>query len=160
MKRKLFWLPFAVFFCFFCLSICGLETVLYENDFSSADLSAFAQRGGFTVKDGKLYTTSGSGPSAFLSYTFPASAQGKDYRVDVDYIGHTGMGGILIGATGKKLTAVPAYFSGYTCTTTTDGQHTYIAYFNETGWGGNFAPGTNKIEFSDIHLSVTVEGGS
>ena len=159
MKRKLFWILSAAFFCFFGLSVCGKETVLYKNDFSSADLSAFTQKGGFTVKDGKLYTTSGSGPSAFLSYTFPASVQGKDYRVDVDYLGHTGMGGILIGATGKKLTASPSYFSGYTCTTTTNGQYTYIAYFNETGWGGSFAPGTNKIEFSDIHLSVTVQKG-
>lgn len=159
MKKCLFPLLMTLVSACLLLSATAKETVIYENDFSSADLSDFVMYGGMAVKDGALKATSGSGPSAYISYSFPKEYQGKDYLVEVDYLGRNSMGGLLIGATGSRLTKTPSYFSGYTCTTTGNGKTAYIAYFNESGWGGNFAPGTNTITDADVHLSVRVQKG-
>ncbi|MBQ6893009.1 MAG: hypothetical protein IJN48_02280, partial [Clostridia bacterium] len=138
------------------ISVAAKETVIYENDFSKESLSDFKMRGTMSVTNGTLKAV-GSGTSAFISYDIPEKYSNIDYIVEVDYLGHDGMGGLLIGATSDKLTKVPSYFSGYTATTNATGEKTYIAYFSETGWGGNFAPGTNRIPVEDIHLWVYVE---
>lgn len=159
MKKYVFSLLTALTFFCLLISAAAKETIIYENDFSSADLSAFEMYGGMAVGDGALKAVRGSGPSAYVAYTFPEAYQGKDYIVEVDYLGASNMGGLLIGATSDKLTKAPAYFSGYTCTTDMQGDQTSIAYFSETGWGGTFAPGTNKIPVKDFHLWVRVEKG-
>ncbi|MBQ9428838.1 MAG: family 43 glycosylhydrolase [Clostridia bacterium] len=143
-----------------CLTIAvsAKETVVYENDFSSGDLSAFKMKGTMKAENGYLKAF-GSETSAYIAYDLPAEYRGKDYRVEVDYIGTTSMGGLLVGATGNKLTQTPSYFSGYTATTSGTGK-VYIAYFSQTGWGGNFAPGTNNLPTSDIHMSVAVYKGA
>jgi len=140
-----------------CLSITvfAKETVIYENDFSSNDLSDFKMHGTMQVSNGALKAV-GSGSSAYISYDLPKQYQGMDYRVEVDYYGSNNMGGLLIGATSDTLTKEPTYFSGYTATTSATGEKVYIAYFSETGWGGNFAPGTNNITVDAIHMSVSV----
>ena len=159
MKKHLLFLVSALFCFSLSLSAAAKETVIYENDFSSGDLSALAMYGGMAVKDGALKATSGSGPSAYVAYTFPEAYRGKDYIVEVDYLGSNNMGGLLIGATSDRLTREPAYFSGYTFTTNMDGSKISLAYFNETGWGGNIVPGTNLLGSQDIHLWVRVQKG-
>lgn len=156
MKRFLFTL--LIFVCL-TFTVCAKETVIYENDFSSGGLSDFTMRGTMQVSNGGVKAV-GSGTSAYIAYEFPDEYQGKDYIVEVDYLGCNNMGGILIGATSDSLTKEPSYFSGYTATTNGRGDKIYIAYFSETGWGGNFAPGTNKIEDTDFHLSVRVYKGA
>ena len=148
-----------LFVCLLCLAASAGETVIYENDFSSSDLSAFSARGSFAVRDGRLYTAAGSGPTAYLAYTFPETFTGCDYRVEVDVYGHGKQhDGLLIGATGEKLTSTPTYFSGYTCTLYQE--KCTIAYFSETGWGGTFSTGIGAVETGgDYHLSVTVRHG-
>lgn len=144
-----------------CLSITvfAKETVIYENDFSRVSLSDFTMRGTMQVSNGAL-KAAGSGTSAYIAYDLPEKYQGRDYRVEVDYYGSTSMGGLLIGATSDSLSKEPSYFSGYTATTSGDGEKVYIGYFSETGWGGNFAPGTNPITARAIHMSVTVYKGA
>lgn len=156
MKKLLFVLCILV-----CLTVTASakETVIYENDFSNADLSAFQMRGTMQVTDGGVKAI-GTGTSAFMAYELPAKYQGMDYIVEVDYLGVNNMGGLLIGATSDKLTKTPSYFSGYTCTTGSEGKNAYIAYFSESGWGGSFAPSTNKITTGDLHLWVRVYKGA
>jgi|GEM_PF-595489 len=156
MKKLLFAL--LVLMCL-TIAVSAKETVIYENDFSSSDLSAFSLHGTMTVTDGALKAV-GTGTSAFLAYDLPKKYQGMDYIVEVDYLGVNNMGGLLIGATSDKLTKTPSYFSGYTCTTGNDGQKAYIAYFSETGWGGTFAPSTNPITENNLHLWVRVYKGA
>lgn len=156
MKRFLFAL--LVFACF-TFTVSAKETVIYENDFSSSDLSDFTMRGTMQVSDGGVKAV-GSGTSAYIAYEFPKQYKGMDYIVEVDYLGRSNMGGLLIGATSDSLTKEPAYFSGYTATANNSGEKIYIAYFSETGWGGSFAPGTNKIKDTDVHLSVRVYKGA
>lgn len=141
------------------ISVSAKETVIYENDFSSADLSEFTIKGTMKAENGTLKAV-GSGSSAYIAYDLPAQYQGKDYIVEVDYYGSTNMAGLLIGATSDSLKSEPSYFSGYTATTNNTGKKVYIAYFSETGWGGNFAPGTNGITVADIHMSVMVYKGA
>lgn len=152
---------FTLLLVLMCLSITAFakETVIYENDFSSSDLSDFTMRGTMEVINGTLKAI-GSGSSAYVAYELPKQYQGMDYIVEVDYIGHNNMGGLLVGATSDKLTKEPTYFSGYTATTGSSGEKVYIAYFSETGWGGNFAPGTNPVGNMDLHLSVKVYKGA
>ena len=159
MKKHLLILLSALFCFSLSLSAAAKETVIYENDFSSGDLSALTMYGGMAVKDGALKATSGSGPSAYVAYTFPEAYQGKDYIVEVDYLGSNNMGGVMIGATSDNLTREPAYFSGYTFTTNMDGSKISLSFFNETGWGGNIVPGTNLLDSKDIHLWVRVQKG-
>ena len=152
MKKLLFVL--LVLMCL-TLTVSAKETVIYENDFSSSDLSDFKMNGTMKAENGYLKAV-GSGSSAYISYDLPEKYQGMDYRVEVDYIGSTSMGGLLVGATSDTLKSTPTYFSGYTATTNNTGKKVYIAYFSETGWGGNFAPGTNDITVDAIHMSAMV----
>ena len=136
------------------------ETVIYENDFTSPDLSACKIHGGLKAENGRLCTTSGAGATAFLTYTFPKEYGDCGYRAEVDVYGHKSGDheGLLIGATGKDLAAEPSYFSGYTCTLMDD--CATIAYFAVDGWGGAFSTGVGKLkEGGNYHLSVTVRHG-
>ena len=143
------------FVCLLLISAHAKETVIYENDFSNSDLSAFNMKGKMQVENGTL-KASGGGTSAYISYNFPKEYEGKDYIVEVDYHGASSQGGLLIGALSSEYKTTPSYFSGYTCTTYDKGRKAYIAYFNEKGWGGNFAPGTND---KSVHLWVRVQKG-
>ena len=97
--KNVFRLGIAVLvFAALTLTLCAKEIVVYENDFSSADLASFEQKGNWKVENGTLTTSTGSG-SAYLIYTIPTEHAGKDFQVDVDFIGHTSTGGILIGGT-------------------------------------------------------------
>lgn len=154
--RKLLALLFAA--AILAIGISAAETVIYENDFSSEDLSAFRMYGTMQVVDGALKAV-GTGTSAYVAYELPDEHKGKDYIVEVDYLDCNKMGGILIGATSDKLTNDPAYFSGYTATTNGNGNTVYFAYFSETGWGGTFAPSTNPFP-SSFHMSVMVYKGA
>ena len=160
MKTRVFWLFCLLFALSLGIFAAAREVVIYENNFSSSDLSAFTVRGNLEVKKGRLYTGSSSGMSAYIAYDFPAAFAGCDYRVEVDVYGHNtgGQEGLLIGATSDKLTEAPAYFSGYTCTLISD--KTSIAYFNETGWGGTFSTGIGQLtDGGNYHLSVTLRHG-
>ena len=159
MKKYLLFLCTVLLFICLPLSATAKETVIYENDFSSADLSAFTMRGGMAVQDGALKATSGSGPSAYVAYTFPEEYRGMDYVFEIDYIGATSMGGVMIGATSDDLAAEPAYFSGYTLSTNMDASKSIFAYFSETGWGGTLCPGTNDLPKDGMHLWVRVQRG-
>ncbi len=144
-----------------CLSITvsAKETVIYENDFSNPSLSDFTMKGTMKAENGYLKAV-GSGSTAFVSYDLPTEYKGKDYRVEVDYIGCNNMGGLLIGATNSEAAITSSYFTGYTATTNNTGKKVYIAYFNETGWGGTFAPSTNNITVDAFHMSVMVYKGA
>lgn len=148
---------FLVLFVLMCLmiTVSAKETVIYENDFTDGDLSDFYMKGTMKAENGTLKAV-GSGSSAYISYDLPYQYEGMDYRVEVDYFGFSNMGGLLIGAENSKTAVTSSYFTGYTATTNGSGEKVYIAYFNETGWGGNFAPGTNNVTVDDIHMSVTV----
>ena len=141
------------------LTVSAKETVIYENDFSSSDLSAFKMTGTMKAENGYLKAI-GSGSTAFIAYDFPTEHKGKNYRVEVDYIGCNKMGGLLIGAANSQKEINSSYFTGYTATTNDSGEKVYIAYFNEKGWGGSFAPGTNNITVDAFHMSVTVYKGA
>lgn len=155
---KKLWLLLLVFVCL-TIAVSAKETVIYQNDFSSGDLSGFTMKGTMKAENGYLKAV-GSGSSAYVAYDLPAQYAGKDYRVEVDYYGFSTMGGLLIGATSDQLTAEPSYFSGYTATTGENGKKVYIAYFSQTGWGGTFAPGTNDLTVDAVHLSVAVYKGA
>ncbi len=148
-------LAFLLVLVCFSITAFAKETVIYENDFSSSDLSAFKMTGTMKAENGYLKAV-GSGSTAFVSYELPAQYKGKDYRVEVDYIGCNNMGGILVGAQNSKTPITSSYFTGYTATTNNTGKKVYIAYFSETGWGGTFAPSTNNITVDAFHMSVTV----
>lgn len=141
------------------ITVSAKETVIYENDFSSGNLSAFTMRGTMQITNGGVKAI-GSGTSAFIAYDLPKQYQGMDYIVEVDYLDVNSMGGLLIGATSDTLTKTPAYFSGYTCTISGKADNAYIAYFSETGWGGNFAPATNPIHTNNLHLWARVYKGA
>ena len=153
--RKLFALVFAVIVL--AIGVSAAEIVVYENDFSTSDISDLRMHGTMRVVDGGLKAI-GSGASAYVAYELPKEYEGMDYRVDVDIINNTAMAGVLVGATSDALKNEPSYFSGYVATTSGGGK-VYHAYFSETGWGGTFAPNSDPIP-KDIHLSVTVYKGA
>lgn len=135
------------------------EIIVYENGFSTSDLSAFASKGSWEVSGGKLTTGSGSG-SAFLTYTIPDEYEGCGYQVDVDFIGHTSTGGILIGATADNLSASAESFFGFDCFTGSAGDKAALGCYNTSGaWKGNIAVSESVMEREeDIHLTVRVTG--
>nr|MBQ5810899.1 family 43 glycosylhydrolase [Clostridia bacterium] len=154
MKRLFCVVFFAVLLS---LAVLAKETVIYENDFSSSDLSDFTMYGNMVVVGGRLKASGGEGPSAYVAYTFPEKYQGMDYIVEVDYLGHNNHGGLIIGATSDDLDEVPKYFSGYGCNVyRTTGT---ICYFAGAGWGGEFAKVRVSLEHPDLHLSVRVLRG-
>ena len=105
------------------------ETVIFENDFTSPDLSACKIHGGLKAENGRLCTTSGAGATAFLTYTFPKEYGDCGYRAVVDVYGHKSGDheGLLIGAARRDGSAAVG-FCGYTCTLYRD--MTTIAYFD------------------------------
>ncbi len=136
------------------------DFVLYENDFSDPDLSDFTVKGKIEVKDGALKANGSGEELAYIAYELPDEYKNADYLVEADYLGHSGAGGLLIGATNKKLSSTPAFFSGYNCTTSANGKSSHIMYFNEAGIGDTFAPGTKELPMGDLHLSVMVYNGA
>ncbi len=158
MKRFALLLAAAALACPLCLFASAKEVTVYENDFSSASaLSDFTVRGKWSVSGGKARLAKGNSSSGCLIYKIPAEHAGKKYKVEVDFLGHTGMGGLLIGAEGKKLTETPSYFFGYTASTSAGGDKGLFAYFKEDGsWGGNLRSGLDKIDEADLHLTVVV----
>ncbi len=153
MKKLLVLLTLALILV---IGVSAKEVVIYENDFSNPDLSDFTMLGTMEVTaDGTLKAV-GTGTSAYVSYEFPEEHHGKDYIVEVDYIGATAMGGILVGATGEGVKE-SSYFTGYTVTTDGSANKIMYAFFNETGWGGDFAKNPEAtIKGKDFHLWVYV----
>ncbi len=159
MKKLLVLLALAIVLA---IGVSAKEVVIYENDFSNSDLSDFIIMG---TKGGTMQVTgeetlkaisAGSGTTAFVSYTIPEEHQGKDYIVEVDYIGASAMGGILVGASGAGV-GESSYFTGYTVTTDGSANKVYYAFFNETGWGGDFGKNpASPIKGKDFHLWVYV----
>ena len=138
------------------IGVSAKEVVVYENNFSNPDLVDFEMRGNMEVTENGTLKAVGSGTSAFVSYDIPAEYHGHDYIVEVDYIGATRMGGILVGATGKDVKP-SSYFTGYTVTTDGTAKKIMYAYFNETGWGGEFSKNPlTTIQGKDFHLWVYV----
>ncbi len=136
------------------------DVVIYENDFSSTDLSAFTMRGTMKVENGVLKAVGASTTSAYISFKLPDEYKGLDYLVEVDCIGFNNMGGILIGATKPNLSKVPSQFSGYVCTTASNGKTTQIMYFDYDGLGDKFAPASTPVPDGNCHMSVKVYKGA
>ena len=132
---------------------------MYFNDFSNAaSLADFTAKGNWTIQNGSLATDSGAG-SAFLTYTLPNEYTGKNFRVEVDFLGHTSTGGILIGGIGET-SGQPAEFFGYDFFISADAQKAAMGCYNAIGaWGGNITVGLASMQRGmDLHLSVTVRG--
>lgn len=148
-----------LFLCF-TLVASAKETVIYENDFSSTDLSAFTVTGSVEVKNGLLRATDKgtSGAAALVSYTLPKQYQGKDYIVEADYIGATTIGGVTVGATGDSLNGVPSFFSGYAISTTKAGK-TDFNCFALDGSAIRLCPGTNSVPEDKVHLYARAHKG-
>lgn len=141
-------------------SVSAVErNIIYENDFSSQHaLDGLDLHGDWRVCDGVLRTDAGSG-SAVLMYTLPGNCVGKDFRVEVDFLGHTSTGGILIGGDGQSLSASPAVFFGYDCFIGSNGKKAALGCYAANGaWSGNINVGFDTIDTGDLHLSVTVRG--
>ncbi len=139
-------------------SVCAKEIVVYENDFSKNEMSDCALKGNWKIEDGKLQTGEGSG-SAYLTYTIPEQYKGCDYQVDVDFVGHTSTGGIMIGATGKNLTATAKQFHGFDCYINSKGNKAVLGCYNGSGnWGGNICYTDEYFTHGDLHLTVRVTG--
>ena len=106
----------------FAISVSAKETVVYQNDFSSSNLSDFTVIGSAEVKDGllKATATGTNGKTAFVSYNMPAQYNGKDFIVEADYVGvkTTGgsIGGITVGGAGAS--GATNSFLGYAIATT------------------------------------------
>ena len=134
-------------------------TMIYQNDFSTANaLDDFETKGNWRVRDGALYAEGTSG-SVYLMYTLPAAFAGQDFRVEVDFLGHTSTGGILIGGIGDSLATAPTDFLGYDCFIGTNGKKGALGCYGATGaWGGNIHVGADTVTARDLHLSATVRG--
>lgn len=159
--KKLLFIPLcAVLLSLFALTASAEGRVIYENDFSDSEsLSELSVRGKWSVSDGVLRLGSGTSSSGYVIYEIPEEYEGLDYCIEVDFIGHTATGGILIGADGAGLSAVPSYFFGYTASITSDGLSGIFSYFDKTGgWGGNIRRGPEALTEKDLHLSVRTEG--
>lgn len=135
------------------------DFVIYENDFSSTDLSVFSMRGTMQVVNGAVKAV-GTNGTAHLAYKLPDEYKGSDYLVEVDCYNFNNMGGLLIGATKPNLSKIPEQFSGYACTTDTNGKTTQIMYFAEKGLGSKFAPATTPVPDGNCHMSVKVYKGA
>ena len=141
------------------VSVQAKETEIYFNDFSdSSSLSDFTLNGNWAIGNGGLTAGSGSG-SAYLTYTLPNEYTGKNFRVEVDFLGHTSTGGILIGGIGGP-SVRPKTFFGYDFFISADAQKGAMGCYDATGaWGGNITVGLASIRRgADLHLSVTVRG--
>lgn len=158
--KKVLYLLFSLIFVFTMITVASAkEIVVYENDFSKNDISGLTAKGAWEIQNGMLTTGSGSG-SAFITYTIPEEYLGRDYQVDLDFVGHTSTGGILIGATGSGLTASPKDFFGFDCFTGSAGDKAALGCYKADGsWKGNIAVSESVMEQGEsIHLTVRVTG--
>jgi len=138
--------------------VCAKEIVVYENDFSVNDLSNCTTKGDWQIAGGQLKTGEGSG-SAYLTYTIPEQYAGCDYRVDVDFVGHTSTGGIMIGGAGNTLSLTPKNFHGFDCYINTKGNKAVLGCYKEDGnWAGNICYTDEYFTHGDLHLTVYVRG--
>ncbi len=138
------------------ISVTSKETVILEDDFSKDTLGQYKGKGNWNVSDGKLSLGEGSG-DAYLIYEFPEQYKGCNYKVEVDFIGHTSTGGIMVGGSASSLSAVPADFYGFDCFIGNNGKKGALGCYNASGtWGGNIIVGDEIVTASDLHLSVEV----
>ena len=159
MKRRIvFWGILTVFCAVLAAGAQAKETEMYFNDFSdAASLSDFSSiKGNWNIQNGTLSTGSGTG-SAYLTYTIPVEYAGKDFRAEVDFLGHTSTGGLLIGGIGA-VSGQPKEFFGYDFFVSADAQKGAMGCYNASGaWGGNITVGLPVMQRgTDLHLSVTV----
>ncbi|MBQ6893767.1 MAG: family 43 glycosylhydrolase [Clostridia bacterium] len=146
----------TVLFVLMIVGASAKETVIIDDDFSTDALYQYTLKGNWVVSDGVLKLGSGSG-SAYLFYDIPSQYEGCNYKIDVDFIGHTSTGGILVGGTGEKLTPTAVDFHGFDCFLGNNGKKAAIGCYKETGaWSGNFVVSDDVVTASDIHLSVEV----
>ena len=156
MRRVMRFFVTAALLAMLTMTLYAKEVVLYENDFSDDDLSAFTKKGSWQIIDGKLTLGSGS-RSAFLTYAIPDEYADMNFQVDVDFIGHTSTGGILIGGTGDGLIQTAPAFLGYDCFIGTNGKKAALGCYTEKGvWSGNIVASSDLVTAKDIHLSVRV----
>ncbi len=148
----------AALTAFLALGINAKEVVVYENDFSSSYLNDLTLNGDWFVSDGKLMLGSGSGAGRVI-YEIPAEYSGCRYKVEVDFIGHTSTGGIMVGATGNNLSDTPKEFHGYDCFLGNNGKKAALGTYKADGsWLGNFQVSGDVVTAADVHFSVEVCG--
>lgn len=144
----------AIIVASFCVS--AKEVVIVDDDFSMDSLYQYDLKGAWQVSDGMLTLGGGSG-SAYIYYDLPSQYEGCNYRVDVDFIGHTSTGGVLIGGKGEKLTANAVDFHGFDCFLGSNGKKAALGCYKEDGsWSGNIVVSDEVVTASDIHLSIVV----
>ena len=142
-----------------CFAASAKEVVIYENSFDGASaLSDFTVRGNWSVKNGAANLAAGKSSSGCLTYKIPQKYRGKKYKLEVDYLGQSGMGGLLIGADGEGLSPTPSYFFGYTASVAASGTKGMFAYFNEEGgWGDTLRTGLDTFDEKDVRLTAVVD---
>ena len=142
-----------------CFAASAKEVVIYENSFDGASaLSDFTVRGNWSVKNGAANLAAGKSSSGCLTYKIPQKYRGKKYKLEADYLGQTGMGGLLIGADGEGLSPTPSYFFGYTASVASSGTKGMFAYFNEKGgWGDTLRTGLDAFDEQDVRLTCVVD---
>ena len=142
-----------------CFAASAKEVVIYENSFDGASaLSDFTVRGNWSVKNGAANLAAGKSSSGCLTYKIPQKYRGKKYKLEVDYLGQSGMGGLLIGADGEGLSPTPSYFFGYTASVAASGTKGMFAYFNEKGgWGDTLRTGLDPFDEQDVRLTAVVD---
>ncbi|MBQ7661531.1 MAG: glycoside hydrolase family 43 protein [Clostridia bacterium] len=160
MKR----LCLAMLFIALWLTLPAFAQERYEIKYTFDDatvLQDFSYDGGkWTVEDGKLRTTTGTG-STVMTYDIPTAYAGMDFDVDVDFIGHTSTGGINVGGVFDGMPGVPTTFFGYDCFIGTDGTKAALGCYDEAGaWKGNIIVGQSNIDDEDLHLTVAVRGNT
>lgn len=148
----------AALTAFLAFGISAKEVVVYENDFSSSYLNDLTLNGDWFVSDGKLMLGSGKGAGRVI-YEIPAEYSGCRYKVEVDFIGHTSTGGIMVGATGNNLSDTPKEFHGYDCFLGNNGKKAALGTYKADGsWLGNFQVSGDVVTATDVHFSVEVCG--
>ena len=142
-----------------CFAASAKEVVIYENTFDdAAALSDFTVRGNWSVKNGAADLAAGKSSSGCLTWKMPQAYVGKRYKLEADYLGQTGMGGLLIGADGEGLSPTPSYFFGYTASVASSGTKGMFAYFNEKGgWGDTLRTGLDAFDEKDVRLTAVVD---
>ncbi|MBQ7660972.1 MAG: family 43 glycosylhydrolase [Clostridia bacterium] len=145
---------------FAVLSVSAEETVIFSDDFSRNSLSEYELAGNWSISGGKLNLGSGSG-SAYLYYDIPQQYKNGNYKIEVDFLGHTSTGGILVGGSGAKLDAVPEKFHGFDCFIGGNGKKGALGCYKANGdWSGNIFVSGDVVTATDIHLTVEVHGNS
>ena len=95
--------------------------------------------------------------TAFWVCDLPKRQTVRNYRVDVDFIGHTSIGGILIGGANAEITAPPSQFHGYSCFIGSGAKRAIIGCYNQIGeYERNMVSSDEIIVDIDLHLSVDV----